>query len=227
MKFLIVEDNTLAAELLKKSLATFGYESDIAYDGEQALEMAHSYSYRLLIIDIMLPKINGLELLRILRSEGAETPALFLSAHGRTDDRVQGLQAGGDDYIVKPYALPELQARIEALLRRVRNVEATPEAVLVVDGLRLDPVKHSVARDGQIIPLHPVEFRLLEYFMRNPGQVITRSMLLENVWNMYFDPQTKLVEVHISRLRAKMDKPFPNPLLHTIRGGGYIFQEHE
>ncbi|CAG0939296.1 Transcriptional activator protein CopR [Gallionellaceae bacterium] len=227
MKFLIVEDNKLAAELLKESLATFGYESDIAYDGEQGLEMAHSHSYGLWVIDIMLPKINGLELLKSLRSEGAETPALFLSARGRTDDRVQGLQAGGDDYIVKPYALPELQARIEALLRRTRNVQATPQAELEVDGLRLDPVKRSVIRDGQIIPLHPVEFRLLEYFMRHPGQVITRSMLLENVWNMYFDPQTKLVEVHISRLRTKIDKPFPNSLLHTIRGTGYIFRPHE
>lgn len=227
MKFLIVEDNTLAAELLKKSLATFGYESDIAYDGEQALEMALNHSYRLWIIDIMLPKMNGLELLKALREKNCETPALILSAHGRIDDRVGGLRAGGDDYIVKPYALAELQARIEALLRRARNVEAAPEAGMTVDGIRLDPAKNHVIRDGQTIPLHPVEFRLLEYFMRRPGQVVTRSMLLENVWGMYFDPQTKLVEVHISRLRAKIDKPFPKNLLHTIRGNGYVFRPHD
>lgn len=227
MRFLIVEDNKLAAELLKKSLATFGYESDIAYDGEQGLEMARAHSYRLWILDMMLPKVSGLELLKILRSKDTETPALILSAHGRTDDRVEGLRAGGDDYIVKPYALAELQARIEALLRRVRHPETAPAAGLTIDGFRLDAPKRSVVREGQTIPLHPVEYRLLEYFMRHPGQVITRSMLLENVWGMYFDPQTKLVEVHISRLRAKIDKPFPKAFLHTIRGTGYVFQPHD
>lgn len=227
MKILVVEDDRLATAHLKKSLATFGYESDIAYDGEQGLRMARNHHYNLWIIDVMLPKMDGLELLKTLRSEGAETPALVLSARGRTDDRVRGLHAGGDDYIVKPYALPELQARIEALLRRVRNIEVAQKKEMTVGGLSLDNVKCSVTREGQTIPLHPVEFRLLEYFMRHPGQVITRSMLLENVWNMYFDPQTKLVEVHMSRLRAKMDKPFPASLLHTIRGSGYVFRPND
>lgn len=224
MKFLIIEDDHSAAELLRKGLAGFGYEADVAHDGEQGLEMARRNDYDLWLIDVMLPKMDGLSVLKALRDEGRQVPALILSARGQVDDRVEGLRAGGDDYVVKPYALSELQARIEALLRRARNYGKHPETELTVGDLHMDLLSRTVTRAGQEIYLKPREFRLLEYLMRHAGQVVTRTMLLENVWDYYFDPQTNVVDVHISRLRYKIDKYFPKPMLHTVRGAGYVLR---
>ncbi len=226
MKFLVVEDDAAAADSLKKGLSGFGYEVDVALDGEQGLQMVRSRDYDLWVIDVMLPGVDGLSMLKSLREGGRHTPALILSARGEVDDRVAGLRAGGDDYIVKPYAFSELQARIEALLRRARAFDAAPETVLEVGDLRMDLLKRTVTRAGQDIFLKPREFRLLEFLMRHAGQVVTRTMLLENVWDLYFDPQTNVVDVHISRLRFKIDKYFESPLLHTVRGSGYVLRAH-
>lgn len=224
MKFLIVEDDAAAAEFLKQGLTGYGYEADLAFDGEEGLSRARANPYDLWVIDVMLPKLDGLSMLKTLREEGRHTPALILSARGEVDDRVAGLRAGGDDYIVKPYAFSELQARIEALLRRTKATEAAPETVLEVGDLRMDLLKRTVTRAGQDIFLKPREFRLLEYLVRHADQVVTRTMLLENVWDLYFDPQTNVVDVHISRLRFKIDKYFSTPLLHTVRGSGYVLR---
>jgi len=224
MKFLIIEDDNSAADFLKKGLGGFGYEADVAHDGEEGLNMARGSDYDLWLIDVMLPKRDGLSVLKSLRDEGKQVPALILSARGQVDDRVEGLRAGGDDYVVKPYALNELQARIEALLRRTRSFGAHPETELTVGDLHMDLLARTVSRAGQDIYLKPREFRLLEYFMRHAGQVVTRTMLLENVWDYYFDPQTNVVDVHISRLRYKIDKYFPKPMLHTVRGTGYVLR---
>ena len=227
MKFLIVEDDAAAADSLKKGLISFGYEVDVALDGEQGLKMAQATAYDLWIIDIMMPKLDGLSMLRMLREAGRQVPALILSAKGDVDDRVEGLRAGGDDYLVKPYAFSELQARIEALLRRSRSAEGSPETVLEVADLRVDLLKRSATRSGQEIFLKPREFRLLEYLMRHTDQVVTRTMLLENVWDLFFDPQTNVVDVHISRLRYKIDKYFAPALLQTVRGSGYVLRSEK
>ena len=224
MKILIVEDDAAAADSLKKGLTGFGYEVDVALDGEQGLEMAHAASYDIWIIDIMMPKLDGLSMLKMLREEGMQTPALILSAKGDVDDRVEGLRAGGDDYLVKPYAFSELQARIDALLRRSRAIEASPETMLEIGDLKVDLLKRTVTRAGQEIFLKPREFRLLEYLVRHADQVVTRTMLLENVWDLFFDPQTNVVDVHISRLRFKIDKYFTPHLLYTVRGSGYVLR---
>jgi two-component system OmpR family response regulator len=171
----------------------------------------------------MLPRRDGLAVIEELRGRGDQTPALILSALGQVDDRVVGLRAGGDDYLPKPYAFAELLARIEALARRQRPGAA--DTVLKVGGLELDRLAHTVSRQGKAIPLQPREFRLLEYLMQHAGQVVTRTMLLENVWDYHFDPQTNVIDVHISRLRAKIDKEFGEPLLHTIRGAGYMIRD--
>lgn len=227
MKFLIIEDDVAAADFLKQGLAGAGYELDVAHDGVQGLAMARDNAYDLWLVDVMLPKMDGLTLLKTLRDEGKLTPALILSARGEVDDRVDGLRAGGDDYIVKPYAFSELVARIEALLRRAKTAAAGPETTLEVADLSMDLIKRTVMRAGQEIVLKPREFRLLEYLMRNAGQVVTRTMLLENVWDLFFDPQTNVVDVHISRLRYKIDKYFTPPMLHTVRGSGYILRAGE
>ena len=227
MKLLIIEDDVAAADFLRQGLAGFGYSADIAHDGEQGLALAQEREYDLWIVDVMLPKLDGLSLLKILRDAGKLTPALILSARGEIDDRVEGLRAGGDDYVVKPYALSELQARIEALLRRAHSFGTQPETALEVGDLRMDLLTRGVSRGDQKIFLQPREFRLLEYFMRNAGQVVTRTMLLENVWDYYFDPQTNVVDVHISRLRYKIDKYFTSPLLHTVRGSGYVLRANQ
>lgn len=224
MKFLIIEDDVAAADFLRQGLSSAGYELDLAHDGVQGLAMARDNAYDLWLVDVMLPKMDGLTLLKTLRDEGKLTPALILSARGEVDDRVDGLRAGGDDYIVKPYAFSELVARIEALLRRAKTAAAGPETTLEVADLSMDLIKRTVMRAGQEIVLKPREFRLLEYLMRNAGQVVTRTMLLENVWDLYFDPQTNVVDVHISRLRYKIDKYFTPPMLHTVRGSGYILR---
>lgn len=223
MNILIVEDDPAAALLLQQGLAGLGYQSGIACDGERGLAMVRGGDFDLWVVDVMMPVMDGLTMLRTLRGEGNNTPALVLSALGEVDERVEGLRAGGDDYLVKPYAFSELQARIEALLRRTRSMQAQ-ETVLDVGDLKLDLLTRKVTRAGQEIFLKPRELRLLEYLMRHAGQVVTRTMLLENVWDYYFDPQTNVVDVHISRLRFQIDKYFPTPLLHTVRGEGYMLR---
>lgn len=225
MKLLIIEDDVAAAQSLKKGLEEAGFAVDLAHDGEAGLKQAHDKEYDLWVIDVMLPVRDGLSLLKALRDEGRRTPALILSALGKVDDRVEGLRAGGDDYVVKPYAFAELLARIEAQLRRARSFSGGPDTVLELADLKMDLLARSVTRAGQVIDLQPREFDLLEYLMRNAGQVVTRTMLLENVWEYFFDPQTNVVDVHISRLRQKIDKSFEKPLLHTVRGAGYVLRQ--
>jgi two-component system OmpR family response regulator len=195
---------------------------DHASDGDTGAAMAADGTYDVLVVDRMLPKRDGLSLIEELRAKGDHTPALILSALGQVDDRVAGLRAGGDDYLAKPYAFSELLARVEALARR-RKPEVA-ETVYRVGDLELDRLGHTVSRSGQAIPLQPREFRLLEYLMKHAGQVVTRTMLLENVWDYHFDPQTNVIDVHISRLRAKIDRGFPEPRLHTVRGAGYMIK---
>jgi two-component system, OmpR family, response regulator len=174
------------------------------------------------VVDRMLPKLDGLSLIRSLREQGVETPVLILSALGQVDDRVKGLKAGGDDYLPKPYAFSELMARIEVLARRRGGSSGAEATSYRVGDLELDRLSHRVTRAGQEIPLQPREFRLLEYLMRHAGQVVTRTMLLEHVWDYHFDPQTNVIDVHVSRLRAKVDKGFERPMIHTVRGAGYM-----
>lgn len=222
MHILIVEDDGEAAAYLQKGLAESGYTVDRAADGDAGLHMAMESDYDVLVIDRMLPKRDGLSLIRMLRADGRTTPVLVLSALGQVDQRVEGLRAGGDDYLVKPYAFSELLARIEALARRVQAGEIAASDVLRVADLELDRVRHRVTRAGQLIRLQPRELRLLEYLMRHPGRIVTRTMLLEQVWDFHFDPQTNVVDSQISRLRAKIDREFNPALLHTVRGAGYF-----
>ncbi|GLK75975.1 DNA-binding response regulator [Methylopila jiangsuensis] len=223
MKLLIVEDDREAAAYVVKALTEAGHVADHAADGVEGYELASSSSYDVLVVDRMLPRLDGLTLIRRLRAEGAATPVLILSALGQVDDRVQGLRAGGDDYLTKPYAFAELLARVEALARR--GGPGAGDTVYKVADLEIDRLSHTVTRGGQEIVLQPREFRLLEYLMRNAGQVVTRTMLLENVWDYHFDPQTNVIDVHVSRLRSKIDKGFDKPLLHTVRGAGYVIRD--
>ncbi len=219
MKILVVEDDEDAATFLVKGLREAGHAVDHALDGLTGKNMAESGGYDAFVIDRMLPGMDGLTMLETRRAEGDETPALFLSALGEVDDRVAGLKAGGDDYLVKPYAFSELIARVEALGRRrgPQNIQTTFQ----VGDLEMDILTRTVRRAGKKIDLQPREFRLLEYLMRHSGQVVTRTMLLENVWEYHFDPQTNVIDVHISRLRSKIDRDFEKPLLKTVRGAGY------
>ncbi len=222
MRLLVVEDDREAAAYLVKGLKESGHVVDHARDGQDALTLWRGQAYDVAIIDRMLPRLDGLTLVKRMRDEGNQTPVLFLSALGDVDDRVKGLKAGGDDYLSKPYAFVELLARVDALLRR-RQPDA-PLTKLQVGDLELDLLSRSAARGGQPIDLQPREFLLLEYLMRHAGQVVTRTMLLENVWDYHFDPQTNVIDVHISRLRAKIDKGFSEALLHTVRGAGYCLR---
>ncbi len=222
MRILIIEDDTVAAGYIQKGLSEAGHNVDHASDGESGLEMARVAEYDVLIVDRMLPLLDGLSVISTLRSEGVTTPVLVLSALGDVDHRVEGLQAGGDDYLTKPYAFAELQARVEALARR-RDPDAVQTRLKVGD-LEMDLLSRTVRRAGVNILLQPREFRLLEYLMKHAGQVVTRTMLLEKVWDYHFDPQTNVIDVHVSRLRAKIDKEFSTPLLHTVRGAGYRLQ---
>ncbi|AQT46899.1 MULTISPECIES: response regulator transcription factor [Bartonella] len=222
MKVLVVEDDREAQRYLEKALNEAGHSTDVAGDGETGLALAENGKYDVLIIDRMLPKKDGLSIIMALRAKGVETPVLILSALGQVDDRVTGLRAGGDDYLTKPYAFSELLARIEVLQRRKNPKEA--ETTYRVGDLELDRLSHTAKRAGQDIILQPREFRLLEYLMRHAGQVVTRTMLLENVWDYHFDPQTNVIDVHISRLRSKIEKGFDTPLLHTVRGAGYMLK---
>jgi two-component system OmpR family response regulator len=219
MRVLIVEDDADVVRYMMKGLRESGLIADQAKDGEDGLRMAIAGGYDVLVVDRMLPKLDGVSLVRRLRAGGVETPVLFLSALGKVDDRVEGLRAGGDDYLVKPFAFSELLARIEALGRRRAPVEA--ETKLVVGELEMDLLAREVTRAGRRIDLQPREFAMLEYLMRHAGQVVTRTMLLEQVWEYHFDPQTNVIDVHVSRLRAKIDRDFDTPLLHTVRGAGY------
>ena len=223
MRLLIIEDDREAADYLIKAFREVGHVADHASDGEEGLAMALDGEYDVLIIDRMLPKRDGLAVIGTLRAEGIETPALILSALGQVDDRVKGLRAGGDDYLPKPYSFSELLARIEVLARRRSG--RGEETVYRVGDLALDRLSHSVTRGDTEIGLQPREFRLLEYLMKHAGQVVTRTMLLENVWDYHFDPQTNVIDVHMSRLRAKIDKGFARPLLHTVRGAGYVIRD--
>jgi len=224
VKLLIVEDDAEAASYLVKAFREAGHMADHAADGLDGYAMAADGQYDVLIVDRMLPKLDGLSLIRGLREQGKDTPVLILSALGQVDDRVKGLRAGGDDYLAKPYAFSELLARTEVLARRNRPAQGE-DTVYRVGDLELDRLKHRVTRGGTDIDLQPREFRLLEYLMRHAGQVVTRTMLLENVWDYHFDPQTNVIDVHVSRLRAKIDKGHDRPLLHTVRGAGYTIRD--
>jgi two-component system OmpR family response regulator len=224
MRILIVEDDSEAASYMMKAFREAGHVADHASDGLDGYDRAQDDAYDVLIVDRMLPKLDGLSLIGGLRAQKVETPALILSALGQVDDRVKGLRAGGDDYLSKPYAFAELLARVEVLARRKQS-GAAEETVYKAGGLELDRLAHKVTRDGREIVLQPREFRLLEYLMKHAGQVVTRTMLLENVWDYHFDPQTNVIDVHISRLRAKIDKGFDPPLLQTIRGAGYMIRD--
>src|SRR2546423_7733039 len=222
MRLLIIEDDRDAADYLVKAFREVGHVADLAVDGEEGLAHALDGQYDVVIVDRMLPKIDGLTVIGTLRSKGIETPALILSALGQVDDRVKGLRAGGDDYLPKPYSFSELLARTEVLARR----RGSREAMLYrVADLALDRLSHRATRAGTEIDLQPREFRLLDYLMKHAGQVVTRTVLLENVWDYHFDPQTNVIDVHISRLRSKIDKGFAPALLHTVRGAGYMIRE--
>ena len=223
MHILLIEDDGEVAAYLARGLKESGHTVDHARDGEDGLHLALNARYDVLIVDRMLPGRDGLSVIGTLRAGGDTTPALVLSALGEVDDRVAGLKAGGDDYLVKPYAFSELLARIEALGRRNLNSEVSLR--LRVADLQLDANIHRVTRGGKLIRLQPREYRLLEFLMRHAGQVVTRTMLLEQVWDFNFDPQSNVVDVHISRLRNKIDRDFEVPLLHTVRGAGYLISE--
>ncbi len=222
IRILHIEDDDRTAEFVAKGLRESGHVVERAATGSEGLYMANEAQYDALIVDRMLPKMDGLEVIRNLRRNEVHTPALVLSALGEVDDRVEGLRAGGDDYLVKPFAFSELLARLESLVRRA-DVE-TAVARLQVGDLEMDLLARRVQRAGRTIDLQPREFRLLEYLMRHSGQVITRTMLLEKVWDYTFDPQTNVIDVHVSRLRSKIDKGFATPLLHTVRGAGYVLR---
>ncbi len=223
MRILLIEDDGDAAAFLMKALREAGHVPDHAGDGESGAAMAANGGYDVLVVDRMLPKRDGLSIIDDLRKSGDQTPALILSALGQVDDRVAGLRAGGDDYLPKPYAFSELLARVEVLARR--KIPQAAETSYRVGDLDLDRLGHTVQRAGQTITLQPREFRLLECLMQHAGQVVTRTMLLEKVWDYHFDPQTNVIDVHVSRLRAKIDKGFEAPLLHTVRGAGYMIRD--
>jgi len=227
MRILIIEDDREAAAYLAKAFREAGHLADHAADGLDGYAMAESGDYDVLVVDRMLPKLDGLSLIRSLREQKVETPALILSALGQVDDRVKGLRAGGDDYLPKPYAFSELLARVEVLARRRAVAPAGEPTHYRVADLELDRLSHRVTRSGVEIPLQPREYRLLEYLMKNAGQVVTRTMLLEHVWDYHFDPQTNVIDDHVSRLRAKIDKGFDKPLIHTSRGAGYMVRAAE
>lgn len=221
MRVLIIEDDRDVSAYVRQGLMQAGWNVDVADDGRQGLLLATTEKYDALVVDRMLPHVEGLTLIRTLRASDNTTPALILSALGEVDDRVKGLQAGGDDYLVKPFAFSELLARLEALVRRAKTAGNQNETMLSLADLEVDLLKREVKRGGHLIDLQPREFQLLEFLLRHQGQVVTRTMLLEGVWNYHFDPQTNVIDVHISRLRGKIDKGFDKPLLHTVRGAGY------
>jgi two-component system, OmpR family, response regulator len=223
MRILVIEDDREAASWLVKGLAESGHVADHAADGEEGLNLASEGVHDVLIVDRMLPKLDGLAIIRKLRDSGIKTPVLILSALADVDERVKGLRAGGDDYLGKPYSFSELLARVENLGRR--SSEAPLETRLKAADLEIDLLTRSVTRGGKPVPLQPREFKLLEYLVRNAGHIVTRTMLLENVWDYHFDPQTNVIDVHISRLRSKIDKGYDEPILQTVRGAGYMIRD--
>ena len=225
MNLLLIEDDLEAAKFLLKGLQESGYDVALAVDGRDGLKQAQEQAFDLLITDRMLPHLDGLSVVRTLREQGVTTPVLVLSALGTVDDRVLGLKAGGDDYLTKPFAFSELLARVEALLRRSAAEKNVPQTRLRVADLEMDLLSRSVTRAGKEIQLTAREFKLLEFLMRHADQVVTRTMLLEGVWDLQFDPQTNLIDVHMSRLRQAVDRGFPRPLIHTVRGAGYVIRD--
>ncbi len=223
MRILLIEDDQQAATYLLKGLIESGHNVNHAVDGQIGLDLALTENYDVLLVDRMLPKRDGLSLIRCLRADGDKTPILVLSALAEIDDRVEGLRSGGDDYLVKPYAFAELLARLDALVRR--HVEPLPVDYLKLADLEINLLNHKVTRAGCLIRLQPMELRLLEFLFRHVGQVVTRTMLLEQVWDLHFDPQTNVIDTQISRLRSKIDKGFDKPLLHTLRNIGYKLDE--
>ena len=223
MHLLLIEDDTEAAKYLAKGLRESGYTVDVAGDGRDGLFQATEEQYDLIIADRQLPHIDGLTIVQMLRKQSNKVPVLILSALGSVDDRIEGLRAGGDDYLTKPFAFGELLARIEALLRRGQGA-ATATKLKVAD-LEIDLLGRTVIRAGRRIELTTKEFQLLEFLARRQGQVVTRTMLLEGVWDLHFDPQTNVIDVHMSRLRNAVDRDFPRPLIHTVRGAGYVLRD--
>jgi two-component system, OmpR family, response regulator len=218
-RILVVEDDSETAEQLVESLASSGYQVDLAVDGNDGLNRGRSADYAVMTIDRMLPGMDGISIIRHLREEGIATPALIISALGEIDDRVRGLRAGGDDYLVKPFAFAELLARVEALARRSATV--MKETVLRVGDLKMDLVSRTVSRCGRDLELLPREFQVLEYLVRNQGQVVPRAMLLQHVWDLHFDPTTNIIDVYVGRVRRKIDDRQAYPLIHTVRGVGF------
>jgi two-component system OmpR family response regulator len=224
---LLIEDDHEAAQFLLKGLRESGYTVDHAADGRDGLFRATEGQFDLIITDRMLPHMDGLALVKFLREQGIRAPVLVLSALGTVDDRVLGLKAGGDDYLTKPFAFSELLARIEALLRRSATSSIGPQTRLKVADLDMDLLSRRVTRAGREVELTAREFKLLEFLLRHAGQVVTRTMLLEGVWDLQFDPQTNLIDVHMSRLRQAVDRGFAKPLIHTVRGAGYVVRDED
>ena len=222
MKILVIEDDRDTSAYVAKGLEQQGHVVDVTYDGKDGLFLASSESYDLMVVDRMLPSIDGLTIVKTVRGAGSKVPIIFLTTMGSIDDRVDGLESGGDDYLVKPFAFSELLARVNALARRPPLTQN--ETFIRIGSLEMDLIHRTVRRGGQEIVLRPLEFRILELFMRNEGRIITRTMLLERIWDFHFDPKTKVVEANVSRLRIKLDKPFKQPLLKTVRGLGYVLQ---
>src|SRR4051794_4716713 len=223
MKILLIEDDADTLDYVANGLAEYGHVVDRAINGRDGLFLAAGSPYDLLIVDRMLPGLDGLAVVKTLRGAGVRTPILFLTTMGGVYDRVEGLDAGGDDYLVKPFAFAELMARVNALVRRPPL--SSIETVLKVADLELDPARRTVTRAGRLVELQPREFLLLEYLMRHAGRVVTRTMLLEHVWEFHFEPKTSIVETHISRLRAKIGRPGEAELIHTVRSAGYSVHE--
>ena len=222
MRILVIEDDVRVADFIVKGLKESGHLADHVAGGNEGLLAAMGETFDVLVVDRMLPGIDGLTIVRSVRASNNRVPILLLSALAEVDERVKGLRAGGDDYLTKPFAFSELLARIETLARR--STEPKQESTLEVAGLKMDASGRVVSRNGDVIELMPREFRLLEYLLRHAGQVVTRTMLLEGVWDYHFDPRTNVIDVHISRLRKKVDKGYDQPLIHTIRGAGYVLR---
>lgn len=225
MKLLVIEDDEVVSEFVSGSFQQEGQIVDVASNGKDGLFLAMSESYDVLVVDRMLPEIDGLKVIRTIRASDIDTPILILSALADVAERVAGLEAGADDYLVKPFAFSELRARVNVLSRRRSNSCREQESKLGVGDLRLNLLTRRAQRGETGIELQPREFRLLEYLMRHAGQVVTRTMLLEHVWDYYFDPRTNVIDVHVSRIRQKIDKGFDKPLIHTVRGAGYVIRE--
>jgi len=224
VKLLIIEDDEKIASFLAQGFREAGYVVDVARDGLEGLDLALVREYDVAVVDLMLPGLDGLSLIEKMRSENVRTPVIILSARGSVNDRIRGLETGGDDYVVKPFSFSELHARVQAVIRRSSGGAASAESSLQYDGITLDLIKREVSRDGTFIPLHAREFALLELFLRHPERVLSKAVILENVYDFSFDPQTNVVDVLVHRLRKKIDEDFDEKLIHTVRGMGYVLR---